>query len=174
MRRLEVGLGAFGVSVLAIVVFVNVFRGGIADGYDHLIDAAGGSSRAAALVGWAAGFAFVAWVGVALLVPRMIWHVWFCVVSLVLFVPFMSLQPSRSRRSAEVESDLWFLGSFFDTYNNAIVVAVLALLVGMGALYLSTREGGRADFWVAASGKMPAVILLGGTVATLIQAVAFV
>lgn len=171
-RQWKVRGGAFIVAVV-----VALFTKGLwADWFDALIGLLGDGSTAAAFVGWLAGFA---WLVYALLIvavrrwwPRALDRTW--PLGVLLFIPFLTLQPSRTHRSEAVRNEYWYLGSFLDTYFLAVMTVLATGAAGGLILWLSTR-GDQEDVERSArlttlAGRVGLAVLSVGTVGTLVWA----
>ena len=163
------------ISVLLAAVVVSGLTDDLwADGFDALIDALGGGSTAAAFVGWLAGFAVIVY-GLAVLAARRRWpsafrRTW--VLGVLLLIPFITLQPSRTKRSAVIEGEYWYLGSFFDTYDAALITIVAAAVAGGLCVWQSSRgdphDFERSNRWMDAAVWVAAAVLAVGTLGTLV------
>lgn len=171
-RRLMIGVGALVVAVVASFFTKDLW----ADAFDGLIGMLGDGSTAAAFVGWLAGFPLLIYIAVILLGtrswPSALRRTWW--LGVLLLIPFLSLMPSRTRRSASIENEYWYLGSFFDTYGVALLTIVLAGAAALFCLWWSTRgdtdDLERASRWARASVRIPGAVLIAGTVGTLVWA----
>ncbi|MCL3818978.1 hypothetical protein [Aeromicrobium wangtongii] len=168
-RRWKIRFGAFFVALAVALLTKDTWAGG----FDELIGLLGDGATAAALVGWLAGFSWLAY-GLLVLAARRRWaraldRTW--PVGMVLFVPFLTLQPSRTRRSEAVHDEYWYLGSFFDTYDVALLTVFAAGATGVVTLWLSTR-GDQEDMerparLFAVAGRLTTAVVAAGTVGTL-------
>lgn len=171
-RQWKIRVGAFVVAVVVSLFTKDLW----ADWFDDLIGVLGDGSTAAAFVGWLAGFA---WLVYGLLVvatrrwwPRALDRTW--PVGVLLFIPFLTLQPSRTRRSAAVQNEYWYLGSFFDTYFVAVLTVFAAIVAGALILWLSTRgdteDVERSARLLKIAGWVVPTIVAAGTIGTLVWA----
>jgi hypothetical protein len=161
--------------VFVAAVIVSVLTKGLwADWFDGLIGLLGDGSTAAAFVGWLAGFGVLIY-GLFLLAVSRRWpdafkRTW--LIGILLFVPFLTLQPSRTRRSASIQGEYWYLGSFFDTYGAGIITVVVAIASGLLAGWLVTRGStddlARNERWFVF--PVAGAVLAVGTLGTLIWA----
>jgi hypothetical protein len=163
------------VFIAAVVVSV-LTKGLWADWFDGLIGLLGDGSTAAAFVGWLAGFGVIIYglllVAVSRRWPDALKRTW--LVGILLFIPFMTLQPSRTRRSASIRDEYWYLGSFFDTYQAGIITVVAALLAGLLVGWVvtrgSTEDLARKERFFPITWWVAAAVLVVGTVGALVWA----
>ncbi|MET0930161.1 MAG: hypothetical protein ABWX74_11615 [Aeromicrobium sp.] len=164
-------------AVFIAAVVVSVLTSGLwADWFDNLIGLLGDGSTAAALVGWVAGFGVLIYglfiVAVSRRWPDAFKRTW--LIGVLLFIPFMTLQPSRTRRAASIRDEYWYLGSFFDTYQAGIFTAIAALLSGLLVGWVVTRGSSedlaRKERWFPITWWVATSVLAVGTVGTLIWA----
>lgn len=160
---------------LAVAVAVSSFTSDMWAGwFDGLTKTLGDDSKAAAFVGWMAGFGLVIYaIGVG--VARRRWadaFRWTWPVGALLLIPALTLQPSRARRSADIQGGNGHLGSFFDTYEAALLTVLAAFTLGMFCRWRSAQamtDQKRADRWVTAASIVPFGVLTAGTVGTLVR-----
>jgi hypothetical protein len=162
--------------VFIAAVIVSVLTAGLwADAFDGLIGLLGDGSTAAALVGWLAGFSVLIYCLVVVASTRR-WpdafrRTW--MIGVLLFIPFLTLQPSRTRRSASIRDEYWYLGSFFDTYQASAITLAAALGLGLLVAWLTTRGArtvDRAGRGLSVLGRVATAVLATGTVGTLVWA----
>jgi hypothetical protein len=164
------------IAVVALILVSGFTKGWWARGFDHLIGWMGDGSTAAAFVGWLAGFGVVIYVLVIIATkhrrPDALRRTW--VIGALLFMPFLTLQPSRYTRSADIQDRYWYLGSFFDTYSVAIFTILGAAAVGALGLWAQTRSDengdGRSSWRMALGSRAAVAVLAAGTLGTLVWA----
>lgn len=162
-------------AFVLMAVLVSGFTDDLwAEWFDDLIGAMGDGSTAAAFVGWLAGFSVLVY-ALIVIVARRRWpdafqRTW--VIGLLLLIPFLTLQPSRTRRSSSIESKYWYLGSFFDLYGAALGTLAVAAVAGGFCAWQSTRadttDSDRSRRWFVAAAWVGSTVLAVGTLGSLI------
>jgi hypothetical protein len=171
-RRMSLRIVVFVAAVIASGLTKNLW----AEWFDDLIGLLGDGSTAAAFVGWLAGYGVVIY-GLIVLASSRRWpdafkRTW--LLGVLLLIPCLTLQPSRYTRSATIQDEYWYLGSFFDTYGLVLATVLAAAAAGGLCLWQATRNNStdveRSGRWMKAATWVAVTVLGAGTLGTLVWA----